>query len=148
MRKHKEQTAPYTGVALTSEICLTLLSKKFPSQAPAYVYKRKNTCHSLLAAPIPIHLIHIHVVHIYISARKWLQWLSRIEQWLRQIMGLWYQNEVTWKSRQVYTKVSLTEKMSVECSFSASKHILMHSVMVRDECVSGVLVTSALPHNS
>jgi len=49
MMKHKEQMAHYTGVALTSEMCRTLLSKKFPIQAPAYVLKGKHTCHSLLA---------------------------------------------------------------------------------------------------
>jgi hypothetical protein len=49
MMKHKKQMAHYTGVALTSEMCRTLLSKKFPIQAPAYVLKGKHTCHSLLA---------------------------------------------------------------------------------------------------
>jgi hypothetical protein len=47
--KHKEQMAHYTGVALTSEVCPTLLSKKFPLQAPAYVHKEEHTCQSLLA---------------------------------------------------------------------------------------------------
>jgi hypothetical protein len=49
MMKNKEQKAHYTGVALTSEKCRTLLSKKSPLEAPVYVHKGKHTCQSLLA---------------------------------------------------------------------------------------------------
>lgn len=49
MMKRKEQMAHYTVVAVTSEKCRTLLIKKFPLQAPAYVHKGKQTCQSLLA---------------------------------------------------------------------------------------------------